>query len=627
MERAIALLLSLLLTPWLFLFGLVQTLRTGALGRLQRNADTQILELRWSDQRLELGLWSVALGYLRLTGPAPGSAASQKLPAGLYSPEQLQAGMGIGGGAGVEQGSDAAYFAQAKLLDRLGLVCRSWLALVYRDSAANSTADEVRMFGVQFRNTSLAQAVAAITEPGPAQDKMRRVFFVNADCLNLAYRDRDYHFLLHDADLVLPDGSGVRLGLKWLGTRMKDNLNGTDLFPHICERAAADGLKLYLLGGAPDIAQRTAQNMMLRFPGLQIVGWRDGFFDALQADEVIAEINSSEADLLLVGMGAPRQERWLSDHAAALTVRAGIGVGGLFDYYSGDVARAPLWLRELGLEWVWRIVQQPGDKWRRYVLGNPIFLWRVLLQRLSLGQKSWASVPRDDASSHWFRQESTGRFETARTAVKIGLWRWSLLLSRGLKRGLDVAVSGVGLALLSPLLLTVAVLVGVTSPGPVLFKQIRVGLRGKHFVMYKFRSMCSDAEKRRQHLESENESPEAVLFKIKTDPRVTPIGRWLRRFSIDELPQMFNVLNGTMSLVGPRPALPAEVDSYRSDHLKRLQGKPGLTCWWQVSGRSDLSFQEQIDLDMRYMQQLSVGQDLRLLARTVPAVISGRGAA
>jgi len=182
------------------------------------------------------------------------------------------------------------------------------------------------------------------------------------------------------------------------------------------------------------------------------------------------------------------------------------------------------------------------------------------------------------------------------------------------------------LVMLSPLLVTVAALVKLTSPGPVLFKQIRVGLRGKHFVMYKFRSMCVDAENQRSGLEGVNESPEGLLFKMKADPRVTSVGRWIRRFSIDELPQLFNVLNGTMSLVGPRPALPDEVDSYRSAHLKRLQGKPGLTCWWQVSGRSDLSFQEQIDLDMRYMQQLSVGQDLRLLARTVPAVISGRGA-
>jgi len=626
MERATAFLLSLAVTPWLLLSILFYALRTGELGRPVHNADTQILEWCWSHRRMELGLWSVALGHLRLTGPAPGSAASQQFPAGLYSPEQLQAGMGIGAGMGANQGSDSAYFAQATLADRLGLVCRSWLALLYRDNSATTAAEEVRVFGVQFRNTSLPQAVTAITEPESAQDEMRRVFFVNADCLNLAYRDRDYHFLLHDADIVLPDGSGVRLGLKWLGTRMKDNLNGTDLFPHICERAAADGLKLYLLGGAPEIAQRTAQNMLQRFPGLQIVGCRDGFFGAEQTDEVIAEINSSEADLLLVGMGAPRQERWLSDHAARLTPRAGIGVGGLFDYYSGDVARAPLWLRELGLEWIWRIVQQPGDKWRRYVLGNPVFLWRVLLQRLSLGQKSWASVPRDDASSEWFRQGTAGRLETLRASAKIGLWRLSLMLRPGLKRGLDVIGSGVGLALLSPLLLTVAFLVRITSPGPVLFKQIRVGLRGKHFVMYKFRSMCVDAEKRREQLESDNESPEGVLFKMKSDPRVTPIGRWIRRFSIDELPQLFNVLNGTMSLVGPRPALPAEVDSYRSGHLKRLQGKPGLTCWWQVSGRSDLSFQEQIDLDMRYMQKLSVGQDLRLLARTVPAVLSGRGA-
>ena len=324
MERAIAFLLSLVLTPWLLLSILVHALRTGELGRLKPNTDTQVLEWCWSGRRIQLGLWSVALGYLRLTGPAQGTDASQRFPAGLYSPERLRVGMGIAAGMGAVEGSDAAFFAQANLLDRLGLVCRSWLALLFRGGSASGTGEEVRMFGVQFRNTSLQEAVSAITETDTAQDLMRRVFFVNADCLNLANRDRDYHFLLHDADIVLPDGSGVRLGLKWLGTHMKDNLNGTDLFPHICEQAVTSGLKLFLLGGAPDIAQRTAQNMMQRFPGLQIVGCRDGFFDAAQTDEVIAQINSSAADLLLVGMGAPRQERWLSDHAARLTPRAGI---------------------------------------------------------------------------------------------------------------------------------------------------------------------------------------------------------------------------------------------------------------------------------------------------------------
>jgi len=619
MERAIALLFSIVLSPWFLLCIGVRALSARELGRLTQNVDTQVLEWCWTDRRFRLGLWSVALGYLRLTGPAVGSDANQQFPAGLYSPEQLQSAMGI-----THEATDAEFFARASLVDRFGLVCRSWLAQFYRDSSGSSTSDEVRMFGVQFRNTSLSQAVTAITEA--KTDAMQRVFFVNADCLNLAYRDRDYHFLLHDADLVLPDGSGVRLGLKWLGTHMKDNLNGTDLFPHICERASSEGLKLYLLGGAPQIAERTAQTMRQRFPGLQIVGCRDGFFGAARTEEVIADINATKADILLVGMGAPRQERWLSDHAHELTPRSGIGVGGLFDYYSGDVARAPLWLRELGLEWVWRILQQPGDKWRRYILGNPIFLWRVLMQRLSLGQKSWASVPRQDTSSEWFQQENSGRLDTTRTSIKIVLWRLSLMVRPGVKRALDIVGSGTGLILFSPLLLTVAALVKLTSPGPVFFKQTRVGLRGKHFVMYKFRSMCVDAESKRVALEDANESAEGVLFKMKADPRVTSVGRWIRRFSIDELPQLFNVLNGTMSLVGPRPALPAEVDNYRSAHLKRLQGKPGLTCWWQVSGRSDLSFQEQIELDMRYMQQLSVGQDLRLLARTVPAVISGRGA-
>jgi lipopolysaccharide/colanic/teichoic acid biosynthesis glycosyltransferase len=174
-------------------------------------------------------------------------------------------------------------------------------------------------------------------------------------------------------------------------------------------------------------------------------------------------------------------------------------------------------------------------------------------------------------------------------------------------------------------LLAVAILVGVTSRGPIFYVQERVGRAGKPFRMLKFRSMYRDAHDRRfEHVEQNMH--QGPIFKIRDDPRITPIGRAIRRLSIDELPQFFNVLMGHMSLVGPRPALPEEFLDYTDRERQRLLVKPGVTCIWQVSGRSDIDFKTWIDMDLEYIETWSVRLDLKLLAKTVPAVLSGRGA-
>ncbi|MCL4150570.1 UNVERIFIED_CONTAM: hypothetical protein GTU68_047942 [Idotea baltica] len=212
------------------------------------------------------------------------------------------------------------------------------------------------------------------------------------------------------------------------------------------------------------------------------------------------------------------------------------------------------------------------------------------------------------------------------TKLKLQLWRLSIATKPLVKRILDLTLATAAVCILSPLFIALSLAVKLTSAGPVLFKQIRIGERGERFEMWKFRSMKVNAESQLVDLAAQNESQGNVLFKIKQDPRITPVGRWMRRFSMDELPQLFNVMQGSMSLVGPRPALPSEVDAYQAAHLKRLQSKPGLTCWWQVSGRSNLSFNEQMDLDVTYLREQSLSQDITLLAKTVPAVLSGKGA-
>ncbi|GMU60055.1 MAG: polyprenyl glycosylphosphotransferase [Myxococcaceae bacterium] len=194
-----------------------------------------------------------------------------------------------------------------------------------------------------------------------------------------------------------------------------------------------------------------------------------------------------------------------------------------------------------------------------------------------------------------------------------------------IKRMFDIVSSALALWLLLPLLLTVAALIKATSKGPLFFRQRRVGLNGRPFNMLKFRTMVVDAEAQQASLAALNEM-DGPVFKIKADPRVTPVGRVLRKFSIDELPQLVNVLRGDMSVVGPRPPLPTEVAKYETWQRRRLSVRPGLTCIWQVSGRNQISFEQWMYMDMQYIDNWSFTKDLELIAKTVPVVLSGHGA-
>lgn len=192
-----------------------------------------------------------------------------------------------------------------------------------------------------------------------------------------------------------------------------------------------------------------------------------------------------------------------------------------------------------------------------------------------------------------------------------------------LKRALDIVVSGSLLLLLLPFLLAVAAAVRLTSRGPAIYVSRRIGALGEEFRFYKFRTMISGADQLQDKIESDHS---VAGWKCLKDPRVTPIGKFLRKFSIDELPQLFHVLEGKMSLVGPRPPVQSEVDAYAASDLIRLTVKPGLTCYWQVMGRSDLDFDQRIALDRRYVDEMSFMTDIKILLMTPKAVFSGRGA-
>lgn len=213
-----------------------------------------------------------------------------------------------------------------------------------------------------------------------------------------------------------------------------------------------------------------------------------------------------------------------------------------------------------------------------------------------------------------------------RTTLIKTIWSLQAALPRQVKRAFDLVFSGLALLGLLPLFGAIAALVALEDGGPVLFWQTRVGKHGRHFAFPKFRSMVVDAEARLEVLRSRNQHGAAITFKMQDDPRITRIGKLLRRFSLDELPQLWCVFRGDMSLVGPRPALPKEVARYDLPARRRLNAVPGLTCVWQVSGRSNLAFPIQCEMDIAYIRRQSLRFDVELLARTIPAVVSGKGA-
>ncbi len=218
------------------------------------------------------------------------------------------------------------------------------------------------------------------------------------------------------------------------------------------------------------------------------------------------------------------------------------------------------------------------------------------------------------------------KHESVRRRARIFAWKLTIHGSYLLKRILDIVIASLALVLLAPFLLLIAILIRLDSTGPVIFTQIRVGKDGRFFRFYKFRSMYKNAEERKKAYLAYNESKGGVIFKMKRDPRITRVGRILRKTSLDELPQFWNVLKGDMSLVGPRPPLPAEVALYTLEDRKRLNVIPGLTCLWQISGRSDIPFQEQVRLDKEYILHHGLWNDLKILIKTPLAILSGRGA-
>ena len=482
---------------------------------------------------------------------------------------------------------------------------------------ANACAPpEISLFGLQVANVTLKQAVADIVEAAAA-GRRQRIAFANAHVINHAAMSPLYARVLAGADKVYPDGSGMAIAARWSGSPLADNVNGTDMFPLLCAASASAGQKLFLLGGRPGVTEAAAQTVAARGWGDVIAGTHHGYVKrgGKEEAEAIEKINSSGASIVLVGMGVPIQDVWIKRNAGKLDAPVVMGVGGLFDFFSGQVSRAPAFLRERGLEWTWRLAQEPGRLWKRYVLGNVIFLALAALNAADARMRRQMPA----ATSSRPGKIAASVHAAFRSQVVSGL-------PAGIKRLIDIAGSLSAFAVFLPAIAAIAIAIPLESRGPVLFRQRRIGQNGRPFTMIKFRSMRADAELSYADLKGEVVERRQIRFKAKLDPRVTRVGRFIRRTSLDELPQLWNVLRGEMSLVGPRPALPSEVEQYGQEDRDRLIAKPGITCTWQVSGRADIDFVGQVELDRDYVRNQSVFMDLKLILRTVKTILAGKGA-
>lgn len=243
------------------------------------------------------------------------------------------------------------------------------------------SASTLRIFGLPIANVTLDNAAETIISAAKRNEK-RHVFFVNAHCVNVAAQDKEYLQTLQSIDGIYPDGSGLALAAKLLGSKLVDNPNGTDLFPLLCERAAAEGVPIAFIGAKPGVAEECARRMIARYPGLKVVATEHGYFNRTEERQVIERLNASGAKILLVAMGVPAQELWISRCSPKLTIPVLIAVGGLFDFYSGKRQRAPLILRKTGMEWTFRLAQEPVRLFKRYIVGNPLFIARTLRMQM-----------------------------------------------------------------------------------------------------------------------------------------------------------------------------------------------------------------------------------------------------
>ncbi|MBF0407934.1 MAG: WecB/TagA/CpsF family glycosyltransferase [Candidatus Riflebacteria bacterium] len=278
--------------------------------------------------------------------------------------------------------SDKEYMEKSGLMTDIGIAFRALPVLLYGGQDWEAP-EKIQILGIQIDNLTMNEAISKLLS-WVSLGNHAIVSFVNADCANISAKDINYFHALNSSHLVLADGIGMKIAGKILAKNIRQNVNGTDLFPRILERLAVKGSSVYLFGGRPGVPEAVENWIRENFPGVVICGVRNGYFSPEEEPEIISEIFRRKPDVLFVAMGAPFQEKWLQKNFRATGAKIGMGVGGLFDFYSGRIQRAPQWVREIGMEWFFRFWQEPGRLWKRYFVGNFTFLGRVILERLNL---------------------------------------------------------------------------------------------------------------------------------------------------------------------------------------------------------------------------------------------------
>lgn len=364
--------------PSLLVGGIAATEEEFYLGRSGR-----IIKLKSTGSplsKLLLNASSLWRGEVTLVGVSlrPADDESRPFPAeapGLFSLFDLRSRAGLSEDRRVEV--DLEYLRDRSLKRDLGILVRSFLAHALESGQATPV---VPLLGIEIDNLTNTEALDEImTLAGTRHSK--QVSFVNAHCANVAQIDAEYLHTLNSSELCLADGSGVKLGSAMKGYRILENVNGTDLFPRILYRLQESGGKISLLGAKPGIVDLVAEYIQRTYPGVRIGVAQHGYFSESEEESIIQSVADSDSDILLVAFGVPKQDLWLAQNLPRLKVGVGIGVGGLFDFYSGTIPRAPSWLRSIGMEWAFRLSQEPQRLWRRYLVGNFLFLYRVMRNR------------------------------------------------------------------------------------------------------------------------------------------------------------------------------------------------------------------------------------------------------
>jgi N-acetylglucosaminyldiphosphoundecaprenol N-acetyl-beta-D-mannosaminyltransferase len=334
-----------------------------------------------------LNVWRGEMSFIGPRSISPGAVSAEERLAwkrfntrpGLFCLWWLRSRTNIA--YGTEIGTDVEYVDTQSFLGDLGIALRAIPATLYGEGVEEAP-ERVHLVGITINNLTMDEAVQEIVTRA-RNSVATQISFVNADCANIAWRNTAYRDVVRKSDLVLADGIGMKMAGSLLNSNIRQNVNGTDLFPRLCKVLQEEPMGIFLLGGKPGVAVDVAEWMEKNFPGVPVAGHHHGYFTADEAPEVVASIRNSNAKILLVAFGAPKQEQWISAHLSDVGPVVSLGVGGLFDFYSGRIPRAPAWVREIGMEWFFRFWQEPRRMGRRYLVGNLVFISRVLRERFS----------------------------------------------------------------------------------------------------------------------------------------------------------------------------------------------------------------------------------------------------